>query len=131
MQRIILFDGVCNFCSRTVHTILKHDKAGIYQFAPIQSVAAAELIQDFGLSQKGLSTVLLVDGDRVFIKTAAISKIASNLSGWPYLFTMLKYIPMPVADFFYDVVAKYRYTLFGKQTNCMVPEKKYRDRFLV
>lgn len=130
MRRIIIFDGVCNFCNQTVNTILKHDKAGMYQFAPIQSVAATELFQEFGLDQKGLSTVILIEGGHVFIKTTAVSKISANLSGWPYLFSILKYIPKPLADLFYDAFAKYRYQLFGKQLNCIVPERRYRDRFL-
>ncbi len=128
---IILFDGVCNFCNQTVNTILKYDKAGIYQFATIQSAAATDLIRKFRLDQKGLSTVILIDGDLVFTKSEAVSRIAANLSGWPYLFRVLKFIPKPVADFFYDAFAKYRYQLFGKQLNCMVPNKKYKNRFLV
>lgn len=131
MQRIILFDGVCNFCNRTVNTIITHDKAGIYQFAPIQSDAAAKLIQQFGLDQSALNTVMLIEADRVFIKSIAVSKIAANLYGWPYLFSLLKFIPNPLADFCYDIIAKYRYQLFGKKLSCMVPDNKYRDRFLV
>jgi predicted DCC family thiol-disulfide oxidoreductase YuxK len=131
MRRIILFDGVCNFCNRTVNIILVHDKSCIYQFAPSQSAIAFEIAKEFGLDQQAFNTVMYIEGDHIFTKTAAIIKISSNLTGWPSLFSLLKFIPKQVADFFYDTFAKYRYQLFGKQLSCMVPDIKYKGRFLV
>ena len=128
---IILFDGVCNFCNRAVQIILAHDKKEIYQFASIQSDVAAKLIQQFGLDPKTLNTVILIEGEHIYIKTAAITKISANLSGWPYLFSFLKLLPNSFVDFFYDQIAKYRYRLFRKQLNCTMPHKKYINRFLV
>jgi predicted DCC family thiol-disulfide oxidoreductase YuxK len=131
MRRIILFDGFCNFCNRTVHTIIVYDKRSVYRFAPSQSIIATEIIKEFGLDQQALRTVIYIEGDQIFTKTAAIIKISSNLTGWPRLFGMLKFIPKPIADFFYDTFAKYRYQLFGKRSSCMVPDKKYTNRFLL
>lgn len=130
MQRIVLFDGVCNFCNRTVNTIIVHDKMGLYQFAPIQSKIAGQILEQHGLDQKSLNTVILIEGEQVFTKTTAIFKIAESLSGWPRLFYMLKFIPKPISDFFYDNFAKFRYRLFGKRLSCMIPDVKYKARFL-
>lgn len=130
MQRIILFDGVCNFCNSTVNTILVHDQLGLYHFAPIQSAIAAQLLEQHGLDPQSLNTVILIEGDQVFTKTTAIFKIAASLSGWPRLFYMLKFIPKPIPDFFYDNFAKYRYRLFGKRLSCMIPDIKHKARFL-
>lgn len=127
---IILFDGVCNFCNRTVNTIIVHDKPAMFQFVPIQSKIANEMVAQYGLNQKALSSVILVEEHQVFIKTDAIIRIAANLSGWPRVFSLLKYIPKGIRDAMYDLVAKYRYVIFGKRSVCMVPDETVSRRFL-
>jgi len=127
---IIIFDGVCNFCNRTVNIILAHDKAARFQFAPSQSHAAIELLQQFGIAQSAMASVILIDQEKVGTKTDAIIQIASHLSGWPSLFTGLKFIPKPIRDFAYDIIAKKRYTFFGKRDTCRIPDASIRHRFL-
>jgi predicted DCC family thiol-disulfide oxidoreductase YuxK len=128
---IILFDGVCNFCNRTVNIILKHDQDAHFQFAPSQSTAGINLLQQFKLDQKAGASVILIDNDKVYTKTDAVIQIATHLKGWPRLFSFIKFIPRPIRDFAYDLVAKNRYTLFGKMETCRIPEESIRHRFLV
>jgi predicted DCC family thiol-disulfide oxidoreductase YuxK len=127
---IILFDGVCNFCNRTVNIILKHDQDAHFQFAPSQSTAGINLLQQFKLDQKAGASVILIDNDKVYSKTDAVIQIATHLKGWPRLFSFIKFIPRPIRDFAYDLVAKNRYTLFGKMETCRIPEESIRHRFL-
>jgi len=35
---VILFDGVCNLCNRTVQFILKRDKQSRFKFASLQNI---------------------------------------------------------------------------------------------
>jgi predicted DCC family thiol-disulfide oxidoreductase YuxK len=128
---IILFDGVCNFCNRTVNIILKHDQDAHFQFAPSQSTAGINMLQQYKLDQKASASVILIDNDKVYTKTDAVIQIATHLKGWPRLFMGLKFIPKFIRDFGYDLVAKNRYTLFGKRETCRIPEESIRHRFLV
>jgi len=130
MQRIILFDGVCNFCNRTIRIIIKHDKVNKFHFAPLQSSFSQDLLLKFGLSQNELSSVILIEGDQVYTKSDAVIRIAHQLSGWPSYFYYANWVPKAMREFFYDLIAKNRYRLFGKQHNCMVPDKKIQDKFL-
>ena len=127
---IILFDGVCNFCNRTINIILKYDKQVYFQFAPSQSSAAVAIMQEFGLEENAIASVILFDQEKVYSKTDAVIQIANRLSGWPKLFRLLKYIPKSIRDFGYDLIAKNRYTLFGKRTTCRMPEASERHKFL-
>jgi predicted DCC family thiol-disulfide oxidoreductase YuxK len=127
---IILFDGVCNFCNRTVNTILKYDKQAYFQFAPSQSNTAMQRFQALSIDQKSIDSVILIDNEKVFTKTDAVIQIATQLSGWPSLFRFLKFIPKPLRDFGYDLIANNRYRLFGKKDNCMIPDVSIRHRFL-
>jgi predicted DCC family thiol-disulfide oxidoreductase YuxK len=127
---IILFDGVCNFCNRTVNIILKYDQDAYFQFAPSQSNAGINMLQQYKLDQKASASVILIDNDKVYIKTDAVIQIATYLKGWPRLFSFIKFIPRPIRDFGYDLVAKNRYTLFGKRETCRIPDESTRHRFL-
>jgi predicted DCC family thiol-disulfide oxidoreductase YuxK len=127
---IILFDGVCNFCNRTINIILKYDDQAYFQFAASQSSAAMGIMQAFNLDEKAISSVILIEQEKVFTETDAVIQIANRLSGWPSLFRLLKFIPKPIRDFAYDLIAKNRYALFGKKDNCMIPDASIRHRFL-
>jgi predicted DCC family thiol-disulfide oxidoreductase YuxK len=48
MAGIILFDGVCNFCSRSVRFVLKRDNGGYFKFASLQGETAKELLNRYG-----------------------------------------------------------------------------------
>ena len=127
---IILFDGVCNFCNRTINIILKYDKQAYLQFAASQSNAAIGVMQELGLEENTIASVILIEQEKVYTKTDAVIQIANRLSGWPKLFRVLKFIPKPIRDFAYDLIAKNRYALFGKKDNCMIPDASIRHRFL-
>ena len=127
---IILFDGVCNFCNRTINIILKYDKQAYFQFAASQSNAAIGVMQELGLEENTIASVILIEQEKVYNKTDAVIQIANRLSGWPKLFRVLKFIPKPIRDFAYDLIAKNRYALFGKKDNCMIPDASIRHRFL-
>jgi predicted DCC family thiol-disulfide oxidoreductase YuxK len=127
---IILFDGICNFCNRTVNIILKYDQDAHFQFAPSQSIGGIGVLQKFNLNQTSSASVILIDNDKVYTKTDAVIQVATYLKGWPRLFMGLKYIPKPIRDFGYDLVAKNRYTLFGKRETCRIPDESTRHRFL-
>lgn len=129
-MNIILFDGVCNFCNKTVNIIIKHDRADKFRFAPLQSVYSQDLLLKYGHSQQALSSVILIEEGQLFTKSDAVIKIAHQLSGWPQIFFYTKWIPKAIRNFFYDVIAKYRYRLFGKQTSCMLPSKNLQNKFL-
>jgi predicted DCC family thiol-disulfide oxidoreductase YuxK len=127
---IILFDGVCNFCNRSINIILEQDQDAHFQFAPSQSTAGKDILQQFGLDQKASASVILIDNEKVYTKTDAVIQIATHLKGWPKLFRFIKFIPKPIRDFGYDLIAKNRYTLFGKRETCRIPDESIRHRFL-
>ncbi len=128
---VILFDGVCNFCNRTVNIILEHDKDAKFQFAASQSIGGIGVLQKFNLNQTSTASVIFIDNDKVYTKTDAVIQIATQLKGWPRLLIGLKFIPKFIRDFGYDLVAKNRYALFRKWQYCRILDESIRHRFLV
>ena len=128
MSAIILFDGVCNFCDGSVNFIIEHDKKKYFKFAPLQSEAGQKYVEKFGLS--AIDSVILVEDDKVYTHSTAALKVAKHLSGiWSFFYAFI-IIPKPIRDFFYKLFAKYRYKLFGKKDECMIPSPEVRAKFL-
>jgi predicted DCC family thiol-disulfide oxidoreductase YuxK len=127
---IILFDGVCNLCNSSINAILKRDKSGVFRFAALQSEAGREQQKRFNLDKQSMNSVILVEGERHYEKSAAVLRVLRGL-GWPYkAFYSLMLLPRPVRDLGYDLIARNRYRIFGKRDACMMPTPEIRARFL-
>ncbi|GAB3317527.1 thiol-disulfide oxidoreductase DCC family protein [Haloplanus rallus] len=126
---VLLFDGVCNLCNGFVRFLAPRDTAGRIRYASLQSEAGQALLARAGLPEDP-DTVVLVEGDRAYTKSAAVVRVA-ELLGWPYrLLRVARLLPRRLRDAGYDVVAANRYDWFGRRERCMVPDDDVRDRFL-
>jgi predicted DCC family thiol-disulfide oxidoreductase YuxK len=126
VNRIVLFDGVCNLCNAAVRFILARDPTGRFRFASLQSGTARRLL---GGQPPSESMVLLEEG-KSYIKSAAALRIARGLSfPWPVLYAFIA-VPTPIRNLIYDWVARHRYRWFGKRETCMVPTAEFRERFI-
>ncbi len=129
LERVIVFDGICNWCNAWVNFILARDR-GRFQFGTLQSENGRQLLTLLGLPSEDFETFLLLERGRVFTKSTAALRIARHLSGgWPLL-SMFCVVPRPIRDFLYDVVARHRYRLMGKSPTCRLPNATERDRFV-
>lgn len=127
---VVVFDGICNFCSATVHFIAKRDPAGKFMFVPMQSAAARGLIERHYPAGDDLDTFLLIRGDACLVRTEAALAIAAGLS-WPWpLCAGFRVVPRVFRDLLYGLFARNRYKLFGRKSHCMIPSTDIRHRFL-
>lgn len=129
---LLLYDGVCGFCNKSVQMILAKDKRGTMQFAPLQSKLGKEIVARHHLEH--IDSVVFVDRsagkEDISVRSKAALKIADYLGSWWRLLAVFKIVPRPLRDFFYDVFAKYRYRFFGKHESCMLPAPEVRARFI-
>lgn len=129
-QKIILFDGVCNFCNFWVNFILDRDKKDLFKFAALQSKLGNEILKKFNMDNSSLESVILLDGESVYSKSTAALKIAKELSGPVKILYPLLILPKFLRDFFYDLIAKNRYKIFGKKEVCRIPTEEEKVKFL-
>jgi len=127
---VVLFDGVCTLCTDTVQFLIRRDPEGLFQFAPLQSNPAQELLAAHGLEDHDLDSIVLIEGGDCYVKSDAAIRIAVRLGGAYRLFGPTKYVPRALRDAVYDVVAAHRYRIFGRRESCMVPTEGNRNRFL-
>lgn len=127
---IVLFDGECRFCNGTVGFIVDRDPKGVFRFLPLQSPMAADLLERSGLPTRDFDTVVLVEGERAYVRSTAILRIARRLR-WPWpIVSALLVIPRFLRDAAYRFVAKRRFRWFGREDRCVVPSEPLRQRFL-
>lgn len=130
LSAIILYDGVCGFCDRSVQFVLRHDRSRRYRFAALQSRVGAELLKTHPTLPRSLDSLILIEGHRAYARTDAVLRIASGL-GFPWkLAAALLILPAALRDPFYDAFAKRRYAWFGKLDSCPIPSPGTRERFL-
>jgi predicted DCC family thiol-disulfide oxidoreductase YuxK len=129
MTSIVLFDGVCHFCSKSVQFIYKRDPNEVFLFASLQGEAARELRREHSISDH-VDSLILIEDNRVFFRSTAALRICRNLSGGWRLLYVFVVIPIPIRDWVYNLIAKNRYRWFGKTESCELPSKEVRNRFL-
>ncbi|USK61580.1 thiol-disulfide oxidoreductase DCC family protein [Peribacillus asahii] len=129
MNRVILFDGECNFCDQSVQFIIKRDPIGYYKFASLQSDIGKQLLKQFN-APEDMDSFFLIDHNKCYFKSSAALQVCKNLKGLWKIPYFLLIIPRPIRDFFYEIIAKNRYKWFGKKDNCLLPSPEIRNRFL-
>ena len=128
--RVILFDGVCNFCNYWVIFAIKRDRKKKLRFTPLQGETAMRLLPQYNLNPTSLSSVIFIDSGKAWTQSSAAIRICKHLDGGWKLFYGLIIIPKFIRDFFYNIIARNRYKWFGKKESCMVPAPGLSERFL-
>ncbi len=130
VDRVILFDGLCNFCSFWVKFVIRRDPKGKFRFAPLQSPSGREAARALDLPENPPASVILKEDGRYTVRSTASLRILRQLAGlWP-LFYFFIVVPAPLRDLAYKFVANNRYRWFGKNASCFVPTPEIRARFL-
>ncbi|KAH7657160.1 DCC1-like thiol-disulfide oxidoreductase family protein [Dioscorea alata] len=111
---IMLFDGVCNLCNGGVRFVRDNDHNRRIRYEALQSESGKKLLRRSGRSPDDISSVVLVEKDKSYIKSEAVLKIMEYLQvPFPQLALFFRLVPLFIRDIAYDNVASNRYTLFG------------------
>lgn len=125
---IIVYDGECNLCDRSVRFILKKEKDPLFLFTHMQSKKGIEIKKEFKLDED-YNSLLLLEKDTLYGKSDAALRIALYLKA-PYSFLpFFFWVPLFIRDNLYDFIAKRRYKWFGKD-ECIVPDERLKSRFI-
>lgn len=128
-KAIVLFDGHCNLCNRSVQFILARDARAYFQFASLQSAKGQELLLAHGLSQPP-DSIVLVEAEQAYVESGAALRIARGLA-WPWkLLAVFLVIPAFIRNPIYRFIARNRYRWFGKTETCWLPSAQWKERFL-
>ena len=132
---IVLYDGVCGLCNRLTQFLLKRDHHDRLRFASLQSDFAAAILNRHGADPKDLDTVYVVKdydapNEKLLARSDAILHLGQQIGGVWSVAVLGEVLPQVFRDWLYQQVALRRYRVFGKSESCMMPESKYRAKFL-
>ena len=108
--------------------IIERDPRGYFHFASLQSTLGKELIDKYTLDS--VDSLILIKDEKAFIYSDAVLHIAKGLSSWHRHLYFFRFLPQWLRNRLYKLVAKYRYNVFGKKEQCMMPSNEIMSRFL-
>jgi predicted DCC family thiol-disulfide oxidoreductase YuxK len=126
---VILYDGVCVFCSRWVRFVAARDPSYRFRFTAIQSAYGARLAQALGINPDDPDTNAVVHGSVAYFKSDAVLTVLSQLPRWGWV-RGLDVVPKSLRDAIYNLVARNRYRIFGRYQACLVPDTDLRARVM-
>jgi predicted DCC family thiol-disulfide oxidoreductase YuxK len=130
-KQLVLFDGVCNLCNTSVQFILKNDKKNTFLFTSLQGKTGRYISTHFDIDIKKIDSILLyTPNQKIYTKSTAVLKVATQLKFPIKLLSFFWIIPVFIRNYGYNYIAKNRYKWYGKKTSCYIPTPDLQSRFL-
>jgi predicted DCC family thiol-disulfide oxidoreductase YuxK len=126
---LVLYDGNCGLCAKSVRWILDHERDHTIVFAPLQGSTAARARERYPHIPASIDTVVYVSDGRAHLRSKAFLHAARHLRApWRWGYAM-RWFPGFVLDVAYRVVAALRYRLWGHADACGLITSEQRRRF--
>ena len=124
-QKIIIFDGICALCNSSITILMHLDTKKRFRYSSLQG----EFVKTLDI-EPDIDSIIFYDDGVFYYKSTAILKILESL-GRPWVLIKIFYIiPRVIRDFIYDIIAKYRYKIFGKRESCRMPKEDEQSLFI-
>lgn len=129
MPAVILFDGTCAFCERSVRFIATRDR-GYFKFGASQNPEGRALLAKYGTDRESARSIILIEDGDVWLRSTAVLKIARHMTApWRWAAVFLG-VPVPIRDLIYRVVAAIRHRIAGRSNACEIPPPEIRQRLI-
>jgi predicted DCC family thiol-disulfide oxidoreductase YuxK len=126
---IILFDGTCAFCERSVRFIATRDN-GHFKFGASQNPEGQALLARFGTTREAAKSLILIEDGSIYLRSDAVLRIAARMNApWKFAAVFLA-LPRPLRDLVYRFIAAMRHRLAGRSNACEIPPPEIRSRLI-
>ncbi len=132
---ILLYDGVCGLCDRSVQFLLRHDRRARFRFAALQGEFARRLLSRQGRDPAKMDSMVLaldvgLPTERLFDGSDGVLAVLEELGGGWRMLAAARVIPRSLRDRAYDFIVRHRYAWFGQYAHCILPPPSLRARFI-
>ena len=130
----LFYDGHCGLCHYAVRFVAKQDHSGrAFCFAPLGGTAfQAKVPATQRLELPDSMAVLTRDGSLLTCSDAWVHVLRRLGGKWKFAAALLRLLPQPLRDFFYSLVARTRYRIFGSREEvCPLIPPSLRTRFVL
>jgi predicted DCC family thiol-disulfide oxidoreductase YuxK len=134
---LLLYDGSCGFCARSVQFVLRHEtRRRTLRFAALDSAIGLD-VRARHPAIEGVDSVVWVEPaessgeEHVLVRSAAVLAVLTYLGGmWRGLAGLAAIVPRALSDAVYDFIARHRHKLTRGNPACVVPTADQRERFI-
>tara|TARA_B100000530_G_scaffold331310_1_gene275851 strand:+ start:905 stop:1306 length:402 start_codon:yes stop_codon:yes gene_type:complete len=116
-NEVIIYDGICVLCNKYIKWVLDKDKENLFLISNLQSKFTEEKFPEL---RKIDSVAVIKKNGEIIQKSKAVNHILKSINRLILLRTILNILPLSISNFFYDIVAKSRYKVFGKYESCPI-----------
>ncbi len=128
-NKIIIFDGDCGFCNKSIMYFAKIDKKNEYFFVSNLSTKGIELLQKLSLNNQSKDTIILINGEKYFLKSRAIFNFLIDVRKSKILKFIIEILPLYFCDKIYDFIAKNRKKIINAN-NCELPSWEISQKII-
>jgi predicted DCC family thiol-disulfide oxidoreductase YuxK len=125
---VVLFDGSCVFCQRSVMFIADRDPAGYFRFGASQAPAGERILREHGIDRAAARSIVLIEDGQAYLRSTASLRIVRRLRFPWNLLGVFLFVPRPLRDAVYGVVAALRHRIAGTTDVCAAPSATIRER---
>ena len=124
---IVVFDGVCVLCNRFFNWLIKNDKDEKFMYTNFQSNFSKK--NNLKLKEINSVAVIKTNGEKIY-KVQAVYYILKKIDRYFIVQILLKLLPLFLTNICYDLIANFRYRIFGKYETCIIPNENVRKNFI-
>ncbi len=124
---LLFYDGDCGFCNAAIQFVLRHERAPVLNFAPLQGSTAAQVLVAAGIKPDvgPDGTLIIWDNGQLLIRSQAVLRAMTYMGGiWRLFSRLLQVVPKPLADLFYRLIARSRSYLPARKTCALLPPEQ-------
>lgn len=129
-KNVVCFDGVCGVCNHYVDFLISLDKHRQINYISLQDERIHPFLIENKINPHDLNTIVFFQDGQPTTKSQAVFNILKTVSFFPFITSFLDLLPVSVADFCYDIVAKNRHLIIKPREHCRIPTPEERDLFL-
>ena len=124
---IVVFDGVCVLCNRFFNWLIKNDKDEKFMYTNFQSNFSKK--NNLKLKEINSVAVIKTNGKKIY-KVQAVYYILKKIDRYYIVRILIKLLPLFLTNICYDLIANFRYRIFGKYETCIIPNENVRKNFI-
>jgi predicted DCC family thiol-disulfide oxidoreductase YuxK len=127
---LVIYDGYCILCNSAVKFLLRIDKKKILHFTSVKQTLNSDNNEPEKYKNTQPESILYIENQKLYSGSEAIIRMLTRVGGMWKSARFLRIIPLTFREYIYMIIAKNRYTIFGKKTTCEIPDEKHVARFL-
>jgi len=132
---VLLYDGTCGLCNRAVRFLLRIDRRGVLRFSALQGGPGQAWLRAHGMPAGDFESMVLVrdwgaGASGYALRTDALVAALEACGGAGRVLGLVRFVPRPLRDCAYRLVARLRYRLFGEWRDRPLPRPEWGARFI-